>query len=247
MIRLLFLSCIGVSISASASLPAQSCSHNPKEVVKKAYELYLNREPDPEGLTAYSNYLKSTNSVRMVMIGIAKSGEWQDKHGPDSTSKVKALYHMFLDRDADPSGLETYTGVLTGKGMEALLEDPNGFTWSKEANKFGQTLPGTETSWCEPSRPTQTIGVGVNHPPVLPVLSCSNLPSVRQSATVRRAHAWCEYGDFDGEFYPGDDPVLNQRLQCDIEKHHREKPQHRVIQQSCDMGMTNGKGCEQVH
>jgi hypothetical protein len=88
-----------------------------------------------------------------------------------------------------------------------------------------------------------------NIPPAGPAVSCTNLPPVRQSTTARRVHAYCEGvspSDFSWTFYPEDDPYSNLRVECDIQEHHRTQPNHYVIHQACDIGMTTVPGCEDV-
>ena len=130
-----------------------------------------------------------------------------------------------------PPGSDIWTALGDGVRWGVLaVRDGIGFWFNKDpAMTDGGTTGGTTAS---------------------SPLSCSNLPPVTPSDTAHVVHAYCEGvipSDFSGTFYPENDSYQSLRIDCDIEAHHRLRPTHAVIHQACDVGGSNGPGCESVN
>ncbi len=77
-------------------------------------------------------------------------------------------------------------------------------------------------------------------------IACNALPLVRPSATNERLHAHCPEGDFDGPFYPANDPNVARRIECDS-ANHINTTHHTVGTQSCFRGMDEHiPGCQKM-
>jgi hypothetical protein len=74
--------------------------------VTEAYQVLLNRAPDPAALTAWSSALDSTQLTRLqVATGIINSQEFQ-------SDEIQNLYQTLLKRPADASALNSFTNFL---------------------------------------------------------------------------------------------------------------------------------------
>ena len=91
------------SVKAKASVDA---------FVARFYYYILEREPDTEGLSAWSDRLKSgEEQAAQVGIGFIQSNEFKNRNLNDE-EYIKVLYRAFFDREADSTGLEGWKAVL---------------------------------------------------------------------------------------------------------------------------------------
>jgi S-adenosylmethionine/arginine decarboxylase-like enzyme len=81
--------------------------------VGQLYASLLRRQPDAGGLADWTAALNRGASRTQVALAIEKSLE-------SRTQQVQALYHQFLHRDVDPSGLNTFVTFL---GAGVTLEE----------------------------------------------------------------------------------------------------------------------------
>jgi hypothetical protein len=77
--------------------------------VGQLYQTLLQRPPESGGLAAWTANLDQGVSRANVAMGIEQSEE-------SRTNQVQGLYHQFLHRSADPSGLKTFVTVLRAGG-----------------------------------------------------------------------------------------------------------------------------------
>lgn len=85
-----------------------------------------------------------------------------------------------------------------------------------------------------------------NIPPPPPRFSCSSPPAVIRSTTDRWVHAFCRGvtpTDYPGPYYPSNDPFAAQRVQCDIDLHHKTQPSHNVVSVTCDAAARGTSDC----
>lgn len=82
------------------------------EFVTRLYNYALGRNPDPDGYADWCNKLLygDTNGAQ-VAEGILFSDEYVNQE-VDDASYVSTLYHVFFNRDPDPTGLEVWTTAL---------------------------------------------------------------------------------------------------------------------------------------
>ena len=83
--------------------------------VSRLYTKMLGRAYDPDGLNAWSAaILKAPTAATVLQVslnGFMHSPEFVNKH-LDDTELVKVLYRTFLDREADPDGLNAWVQAL---------------------------------------------------------------------------------------------------------------------------------------
>ena len=83
-----------------------------KEFVSRLYTEILGRDPDPSGLEAWTNVLKNrTEQGAKVAQGFVDSTEFKKRQLSDE-EYITILYHTFLDREPDSSGMNAWKAVL---------------------------------------------------------------------------------------------------------------------------------------
>lgn len=93
--------------------------------VNQLYENGLGRPADPTGLQTWDNLLAAGTSRGTVALDIAESTESQNDSlstaGDNNSAEVYRLYETTFGRAPDPTGLATFTSVLTGGGTIAQV------------------------------------------------------------------------------------------------------------------------------
>ena len=110
-------------------------SSDPVEAfVERLYKVILNRNPDPSGLKAWTNVLKSGKEQgAKVAQGCVDSDELKNRNLSDD-AYIRALYKAFFDREADESGLAAWKKVLNS-GL-SRMHVFRGFAESDEFTKI---------------------------------------------------------------------------------------------------------------
>lgn len=107
--------------------------------VARCYNLCLGRKGDTDGVNSWcQQILSGSNTAKQVAYGFIFSSEFAAKE-LFNTEYVKILYQVFMDREADASGLNAWVNVLeSGKSREHVF---NGFADSVEfrniCNSYG--------------------------------------------------------------------------------------------------------------
>ena len=100
----------------------------------RLYKVILNRNPDPSGLKAWTNVLKSGKEQgAKVAQGFVDSDELKNRNLSDD-AYIRALYKAFFDREADESGLAAWKKVLNS-GL-SRMHVFRGFAESDEFTKI---------------------------------------------------------------------------------------------------------------
>ena len=80
--------------------------------VVRCYRLCLDREPDTSGLNEWCQWINSgTQTAKQAAYGFIFSSEFKNK-SLSNEEYVKILYRVFMDREADASGLQTWKDCL---------------------------------------------------------------------------------------------------------------------------------------
>ncbi|MBB5266434.1 acylphosphatase [Catenibacillus scindens] len=118
----------------------------------RCYRLCLVREADSDGLNAWcSQILSGANTAKEAAYGFVFSQEFTSKNLSDE-EYVRILYRVFMDREADEPGLQSWVRVLSQGGSRVHVF--NGFADSTEfqeicdsygiASGSGITVGGTD-------------------------------------------------------------------------------------------------------
>ena len=109
------------------------------EFVNRLYGYALGRNPDSAGFFDWTNKLLygQVNGAQ-VAEGILFSQEYIDRNTDDATY-VSTLYHVFFDRDPDPTGLEVWTNALAqGAGRrDVMMGFVNSSEWANNCARAG--------------------------------------------------------------------------------------------------------------
>lgn len=107
----------------------QNANMSNEEIVKRMYNMFLSRDPDPAGLENWVNILENGCSVGYLFYGFTQSkefgelcdsygfvrGNWQPEENrdksPNLTAFVSRLYEKILGRTPDVGGLNNHTGA----------------------------------------------------------------------------------------------------------------------------------------
>ncbi len=98
--------------------------------IVRCYRLCLGRDADKDGLNSWcTQILTGKNTAKEAAHGFVFSDEFIKKNLSDK-EYVKTMYRVFMDREADPAGLDAWVKVLkSGKSREHVF---NGFADSGE-------------------------------------------------------------------------------------------------------------------
>ena len=113
------------------------------DFVTRAYDLILDREPDPDGYAFWYKGLKSGEMTAAHLVnGFMISSEMYERHLTED-AQIDILYHVMFDRDADEAGKKYWLQYMEdGFSISSVVD---GFTKSEEFLKvceaFGIT-PG---------------------------------------------------------------------------------------------------------
>lgn len=150
--------------------------------VARFYVNILNRQPDPNGLKAWSDNLKSGKEQgAKVGYGFINSVEFKKRNLSD-TEYIKILYRTFLNREADEGGLAAWQKVLDS-GL-SRLHVYRGFAESDEFTKICKKY-GIQRGYANLTAPMdQKEGVTKF------VVRCYRL-CLRRNADEEGLNAWC--------------------------------------------------------
>ncbi|MEI7880426.1 MAG: hypothetical protein WCI95_06085 [bacterium] len=92
-------------------------SSDPDQIVRRAYEDILNREPDQEGLRVYrSKIIDDKWSEQDVRNALRKSPEEAKQNAAEVEAIIRRDYQDILGRDPDQAGLATYRQKMMQDG-----------------------------------------------------------------------------------------------------------------------------------
>jgi hypothetical protein len=109
-----------------------------EEFVTRFYNQILQRSPDSNGLSNWTDYLMTgERAASDVAKGFMASREFINRN-LDDTEYVKVLYRSFLGRSADESGLASWVNALDPSTTPILTREQilNGFVGSQEFEKL---------------------------------------------------------------------------------------------------------------
>jgi hypothetical protein len=96
-------------------------SLQPEAIIRRAYRDILDRNPDPEGMSAYrSKIIDQGWSEQDVREALRNSPEYQSGGVRNSSADriVRRAYQDVLHRDPDPAGLEQYRRNIVERGWD---------------------------------------------------------------------------------------------------------------------------------
>ena len=94
-----------------------------KEFISRCYRYILGREPGKDELDSWAAQMVSGQKTPdQIARGFLFSAEFKNRN-VGNEDLVKILYRVYMNRDADPEGLKTWTEKLdSGTGLNALLD-----------------------------------------------------------------------------------------------------------------------------
>jgi len=109
---------------------ASQAANGPELFVTRLYSVCLGRQPDEEGLSYWTGYLRNKSKTGgEVAKGFLGSAEFTSL-GYDDETYVSCLYKVFFDREPDEEGLNTWLKALSsGTSRNGVV---NGFINSTE-------------------------------------------------------------------------------------------------------------------
>lgn len=124
----------GVVRGTLAPYEYRDVNGNTTAFVSRLYRIVLNREPEPDGLNAWTGVLyRHESDLHDIAVGFVFSAEFQS-HNYSDEEYVTILYRTFLNREPEASGLQAWVNRLHqgASRMEVL----NGFVYSSEYSKL---------------------------------------------------------------------------------------------------------------
>ena len=113
-------------------------NENMTKFVARCYKVFLGRGADPDGLNGWTNaMLNGSNNAKQVAYGFVMSPEFQNKN-LSNEDYVRTMYQGLFDRGADPTGLDTWVGILeAGNSRESVYY---GFADSTEFRNLARSF-----------------------------------------------------------------------------------------------------------
>ena len=92
-------------------------SSDPDQIVRRAYQDVLNREPDQQGLRVFrSRIIDDKWSEQDVRNALRKSDEYARQGSASVDNIIRRAYQDVLGREADQQGLATYRAKMENQG-----------------------------------------------------------------------------------------------------------------------------------
>lgn len=89
--------------------------------VVRCYRLCLDREPDTKGINEWCQWINSgAQTAKQAAYGFIFSSEFKNKN-LSNEEYVKILYRVFMDREADSSGLDTWKTCLSNGSSRVFV------------------------------------------------------------------------------------------------------------------------------
>ncbi|MCQ2529608.1 MAG: DUF4214 domain-containing protein [Saccharofermentans sp.] len=110
----------------------------------RLYTCALGRASDPQGVQNWADAIKSGADGAQAARGFFFSPEFTGKN-LDNTEYVKRLYTTFMDREADPAGLQAWVKALDNGATREKVFDGfvNSVEWANVCHKYGIKSGGT--------------------------------------------------------------------------------------------------------
>jgi Domain of unknown function (DUF4214) len=89
--------------------------------IQQLYQTVHGRAADSDGLQSSLNYLRSGGTVQGLRAFMLGSDEYFQAHGGTNLSWLTALYQEAFGRGLDPSGQQTYLGLLASGMSRAQI------------------------------------------------------------------------------------------------------------------------------
>lgn len=107
---------------------------NTTAFVSRLYRIALNREPEADGLNAWTGALyRHESDLHDISVGFIFSAEFQ-KHNYSDEEYVTILYRTFLNREPEEAGKQAWVKCL--QQGTSRMEVLNGFVYSSEYSKL---------------------------------------------------------------------------------------------------------------
>eukprot|EP00775_Hariotina_reticulata_P004011 gene4011-4262_t len=92
-------------------------------IVTKAFCRVLRRGVDDSGKVTWRNYMLAGHTVKELMVQLVSSAEYYNRfvHDKTCTEVVTTLYDALLDREPDPTGMNTWCPVLYSSGLSDVI------------------------------------------------------------------------------------------------------------------------------
>jgi hypothetical protein len=140
-----------------ADLAARAANNEPQGV-RMLYRRLLQRDPDPEGLRAYTELAQRSGPASVAQAIIA-SPEYRERATAQGLpagmnvfeQPVRMLYRHILGRDADSAGLMPLAQLASVYGARGVIDR---LLNSREyLERFGHNgIPGSDVEFCAPGR-----------------------------------------------------------------------------------------------
>lgn len=140
-----------------ADMATRAVNNNPN-AIRMLYRALLQRDPDADGLRAYTE-MAERQGVRAVAESIVASPEYRQRATASGiplgveayTAPVRALYRHLLAREPDPGGLQAMTELASVYGMKGVIDRV--LTSPEYRERFGEDgIPGTNAAFCGAER-----------------------------------------------------------------------------------------------
>lgn len=107
-------------------------------LITRFYTQLLRRDPEPDGLDAWTDFVVDTGDLEPVVVGFLISAEFEAQP-PTFRGYLTLLYRALLGREPDPGGLDAWEAVLRA-ALLGIIND--GFVPSTEFQAIVRQLCG---------------------------------------------------------------------------------------------------------
>jgi hypothetical protein len=145
-----------ISVPANLVQAANIFTHSAEyytDFITAAYQRYLGRSPDPQGLASWLAAMQHGLSDEKLEAGFIGSGEYIANHGGTGQAWIAGMYHDLLGRAPDAQGLAAWLSALAHGVSPSLIA--YGFAASGE--REGQRITGDYETYLGRAPESQAI------------------------------------------------------------------------------------------
>ena len=102
------------------SVEFQGKGYSNAQIVEMLYGVILGRHSDPGGLASWTAMLNAGTPVSTVIDGFISSAEFQNKQPDTAKDFVNKCYKIFLGRNPDPGGYDSWMAVIGAGSSKGL-------------------------------------------------------------------------------------------------------------------------------
>jgi len=114
---------LGLVVLGTPVLAQEDYRANEVSLVRSFYRQYLHRDPDPEGLRGFVDYLRNGGSPDLALAQILASNEYYSQAGGTDADYIRSLFRDLGRREPGRAELREWLGRMNGETNAEIATD----------------------------------------------------------------------------------------------------------------------------